>query len=240
MIEYSLPDETAEAKTIVRTIEETLGGTSSLNVKGSPYSLSDIAIFYRAETVSKPLCQALEEAGMPFRRYDHIPLTDHPFVIKLLRNFPTSLSASEVDLSSEQQRILAFLTHLYQSDPDSFHDALAVSTTADLWDPRSQTLTLMTLHAAKGLEFDVVFILGLEEGVLPWEGAEEEEEKRLFYVGMTRAKRELFLTWARKRTRRGRIKQSRRSRFLVSLEGAVSREEGRIRRRFYKQFDFFS
>ena len=240
VIEYSLPDETAEAKTIVRTIEETLGGTSSLNVKGSPYSLSDIAIFYRAETVSKPLCQALEEAGMPFRRYDHIPLTDHPFVIKLLRNFPTSLSASEVDLSSEQQRILAFLTHLYQSDPDSFHDALAVSTTADLWDPRSQTLTLMTLHAAKGLEFDVVFILGLEEGVLPWEGVEEEEEKRLFYVGMTRAKRELFLTWARKRTRRGRIKQSRRSRFLVSLEGAVSREEGRIRRRFYKQFDFFS
>ena len=69
-------------------------------------------------------------------------------------------------------------------------------------------VTLMTLHCAKGLEFPVVFIVGLEDGILPWHRSlaspeELEEERRLMYVGMTRARERLILTWARSRFQGG-------------------------------------
>jgi DNA helicase-2/ATP-dependent DNA helicase PcrA len=80
----------------------------------------------------------------------------------------------------------------------------------------------MTLHNAKGLEFPVVFIAGLEEGVLPYfkaNGNDDEmsEERRLFYVGMTRAKDLLLLTGARKRRLYSRIQEQEPSRFLRDL-----------------------
>lgn len=80
---------------------------------------------------------------------------------------------------------------------------------------------LMTLHAAKGLEFDHVLLVGLEDGVLPHENAilEEriEEERRLLYVGMTRARRSLHLSWVTHRLRQGRLEATRPSRFLTEL-----------------------
>ncbi|MBQ8996669.1 UvrD-helicase domain-containing protein [Candidatus Saccharibacteria bacterium] len=83
------------------------------------------------------------------------------------------------------------------------------------------TVTLMTLHAAKGLEFPVVFMVGLEEGLFPSGRAEEEadveEERRLAYVGMTRAMQELFLTWAQSRFSFGGRNYTMPSRFLTEL-----------------------
>lgn len=85
-------------------------------------------------------------------------------------------------------------------------------------------VTLMTLHASKGLEFKVVFVTGLEEGLFPLAKAaqdptELEEERRLLYVGVTRAEEALFLTYARSRYRYGDQQQSVRSRFLDELDG---------------------
>ncbi len=83
------------------------------------------------------------------------------------------------------------------------------------------SVTLMTLHAAKGLEFPVVFMVGLEEGLFPSSRAEEEadleEERRLAYVGMTRAMEDLFLTWAQSRFTFGGRNYGMPSRFLTEL-----------------------
>ena len=83
-------------------------------------------------------------------------------------------------------------------------------------------VTLMTIHAAKGLEFENVYIVGLEENLFPsavcFTASEEEEERRLMYVAMTRAQKTLTLTWARQRFRNGMITPCERSRFLDDLD----------------------
>jgi DNA helicase-2/ATP-dependent DNA helicase PcrA len=107
----------------------------------------------------------------------------------------------------------------------AIHDFLAEITLAspiDRWDQDEGAVTLMTLHAAKGLEFPVVFIVALEEGLLPHTRAktsdrELEEERRLLFVGITRAQRELYLSHCRVRTFRGLQQATNHSRFLNEL-----------------------
>jgi DNA helicase-2/ATP-dependent DNA helicase PcrA len=91
-----------------------------------------------------------------------------------------------------------------------------------------EAVTLMTLHSAKGLEFPVVFLVGMEQGLLPharalWgegsSGDELEEERRLCYVGLTRAREEIFLTYAAQRTMHGRTESSVPSQFLEEIPG---------------------
>ena len=87
-------------------------------------------------------------------------------------------------------------------------------------DEGRDAVTLMTLHAAKGLEYPCVFICGVEEELLPHQNSLEDgiaEERRLLYVGITRAQRELSLSWARKRRRRGEVVERLPSRFLDEL-----------------------
>ena len=96
----------------------------------------------------------------------------------------------------------------------------------DAYDRESDAVTLITLHAAKGLEFDVVFISGLEEGVFPHSRALEdprqmEEERRLAYVGLTRARHRLYLTHAAQRATWGRGGFSTPSRFLMEIPGEL-------------------
>lgn len=91
-------------------------------------------------------------------------------------------------------------------------------------------VTLMTLHASKGMEYPVVFVAGLEEGLFPLEQAtqeksELEEERRLFYVGVTRAEERLYLSWARSRYRYGEQTSNTRSRFLEEVDSDVVRTE---------------
>ncbi len=92
----------------------------------------------------------------------------------------------------------------------------------DKWDDQTDTVTLMTLHAAKGLEFPVVFIAGLEEGLLPHSQSKDsdddiEEERRLCYVGITRAQRDLFLIHTRYRAKFGQRSPCIPSRFLSEI-----------------------
>lgn len=100
-----------------------------------------------------------------------------------------------------------------------FLQETALVTSDDIYDENQSALTLMTTHLAKGLEFDAVFLTGLEEGLFPIGAGqatneELEEERRLCYVGMTRAKKHLFMTYAAKRRIFGRLHSNLPSRFL--------------------------
>jgi DNA helicase-2/ATP-dependent DNA helicase PcrA len=94
---------------------------------------------------------------------------------------------------------------------------------------KKDAVTLMTLHAAKGLEFPYVFMVGMEEGIFPHSRSlmdknELEEERRLCYVGMTRAKKRLFLSYARKRIFFGQRTSNIVSRFILELPENVIEE----------------
>lgn len=104
----------------------------------------------------------------------------------------------------------------------TFLEEIALLTDLDQIEDQHNAVTLMTLHSAKGLEFPTVFITGLEEGVFPhsralFEPQELEEERRLMYVGLTRAKDNLFLLHARQRMLFGEFKQNAPSQFLADL-----------------------
>lgn len=112
-----------------------------------------------------------------------------------------------------------------------FLQEISLLTDADHDEGGDNKVTLMTLHASKGLEFPVVFLSGLEENLFPLPQAAHdrkqlEEERRLFYVGITRAREKLFLSFARSRFKYGKWENTIRSRFLDELDPSVVRTEG--------------
>ena len=136
------------------------------------------------------------------------------------------LIAAARDFEAEQ------VMELDEDDRDAFTDLdlflqhVALVTDLDFHDSVADAVTLMTLHSAKGLEFPVVFISGLEEGLFPLLRSYDEprlleEERRLFYVGITRAMEKLYMTHARRRRRAGETMFGRLSSFVDVLEDRV-------------------
>lgn len=112
-------------------------------------------------------------------------------------------------------------------DLAGFLEEVALISDIDSYDDNADTITLMTLHAAKGLEFPVVFMTGLEESLFPhsrafFEPDEMEEERRLCYVGMTRAREELHMIHASRRMIFGQTQHNPPSRFLSDIDSEVS------------------
>ncbi|MDQ5972256.1 MAG: ATP-dependent helicase UvrD/PcrA [Patescibacteria group bacterium] len=107
-----------------------------------------------------------------------------------------------------------------------FLEEVSLISDLDSWESNGNAVTLMTLHAAKGLEFPVVFMTGLEETIFPhsralYDQSEMEEERRLCYVGMTRAREELFMIYASGRMLYGGTQHNPPSRFLSEIDGQV-------------------
>lgn len=132
------------------------------------------------------------------------------------------------DSRVENVRELLSVAKAYQDvGLEGFLEEVSLVSDLDNLDGGANAVTLMTLHAAKGLEFPVVFMVGLEETVLPhsralYDQREMEEERRLMYVGMTRAKEELYLLYATSRALYGGVLYNPPSRFLSEIDGETS------------------
>ncbi|MCX6143047.1 MAG: UvrD-helicase domain-containing protein [Ignavibacteriales bacterium] len=155
----------------------------------------------------------------------------------ILRSYKEEGTAESMGRWENVQELLSAVTEFSDEHPDGTLEAFLeeVSLVADIdsWDETRNVITLMTLHASKGLEFPVVFVSGVEEGLLPFysntiERGELEEERRLFYVGITRAQTKLFLSKTQMRYRFGESAFASPSRFLSEIgEEKLEVVEGR-------------
>lgn len=205
-----------------------------------------------AAVKNKSLLEALSDPEvqdtLPGKAYDRVrELTD---CLNLCRQERTNLKVSDiydrlltktgylpaleetgtVEAEGRIENLMEFKSVIYDYEKgtenptiEEFMEQLTLAAEVDNYDEHQDTVTLMTMHSAKGLEFPVVFLPGLEDGLFPGNKAFDdpsgmEEERRLCYVGMTRAKELLFLSSAEERTRYGRTEYTRESQFLRELD----------------------
>jgi superfamily I DNA/RNA helicase len=128
---------------------------------------------------------------------------------------------------------LVDIAKTHGKNASEFFAATALQTDTDTYFPQAEKVSLLTMHAAKGLEFPVVFIAGCEQGYIPFEKEEDKEidineERRLFYVAMTRAKERLYLTRAKKRRIFGKIVSRQLSSFIEDIEKELTAHEAPV------------
>ncbi|GIE87201.1 TIGR00375 family protein [Actinoplanes regularis] len=232
------------------------GRVDSRSATAGSLSFSDIAVLYRTDAQSGPILEALSRAGVPVQKRSHNRLRDRPGVEVIARELrhadgQGATLAARVRLAAQSlaQRYAAptldggqlapediwtaadLLTPLAQrvgDDLPQFLQQLETGAEVDALDPRAEAVNLLTLHAAKGLEFPVVFLVGCEDGLLPlrWPGStpsEEEvaEERRLFFVGLTRAQDRLYVSHAGKRSRHGSEREQQPTPFLDVIDSGL-------------------
>ncbi len=176
----------------------------------------DIIAFW--ETIKKMRKQTKEMGLEGTIRHIRAHLNDH------------NSSASDHSQASETIGRLISMAKEFKGDAADFIIHIALLADTDIHDASIEKVSFMTMHAAKGLEFGVVFIVGCEDGFLPYRktGADLpdiEEERRLFYVAMTRAKEQLFLSYANKRRRFGKILKRAVSPFVDQIEQRLLKYE---------------
>ncbi len=162
-------------------------------------------------------------------------LVDELGIIPALKQEGTMEARARIE---NVQELLSALSEFVGEDGsatlESFLEQASLVADVDSYDGGRNAVTLMTLHAAKGLEFPVVFLVGMEEGLFPSSMAIErdqvEEERRLCYVGMTRAMQKLYMTHARTRVRWGERNEQMPSRFLDEIDPSVVLRENSRRR----------
>jgi DNA helicase-2/ATP-dependent DNA helicase PcrA len=140
---------------------------------------------------------------------------------EMLKNIVAKSGYAEILDEKRSENVRALISSAEGKEIKEFLDKVSLSTSMDEIN-KGDYISLMTLHSVKGLEFPVVFIVGLEEGLLPYckaiEGKDEiAKERRLFYVGMTRAKDRLWLTGASKRKFYTKLQEQEPSRFLKDI-----------------------
>ncbi|HMR31213.1 MAG TPA: UvrD-helicase domain-containing protein [Geminicoccaceae bacterium] len=239
--------EAEEAELVASTIERLLGGHDLLvaGEAASPLGYGDFAVLYRSDAQSAALREALDRAGIPFAKSTPAPITDRPAVRALLDRIDRAEGDSLADRIAEAAEALRldgtdaaaiaearqWITSIAASDAAQLREQAAMATEADFHDPRADRVSLLTMHAAKGLEFPVVFVVGLEDGLMPLrfggerDGEGEAEERRLLYVAMTRAEDRLFLSRALKRAWRGAVRELPPSPFLRDLPASLLVQE---------------
>ena len=198
-------------------------GCPMLEVAGHAADYPSLVRAVRALDGFSDIMKRLEQS------YETQTLADFTRDVITLTGYEQSLTAlgdeGETRLQNVQELVSSVAAYCEEAEDPNLNDFLeqvALISDLDSYDSEADRVTLMTLHAAKGLEFDNVFIIGLEEGIFPSEQARFdheaiEEERRLMYVGITRARRRLYLISAAERMLFGQTRRSRPSRFLDEI-----------------------
>jgi len=225
--------------------------------RASTVSFSDVAVLYRTDAQAAPIVEALSRAGVPVQKRSHNRLRDRTGVGLIARELRHAnglggsvaarmrlagqvlaerFATPTLDLTGgvgpddiwAAVELLGPLARRCGDDLPLFLSQLATGAEVDALDPRAEAVTLLTLHAAKGLEFPVVFLVGCEDGLLPLRlpGAtpsegEVAEERRLFFVGLTRAQDRLYLSHVRRRLRHGSERECQPSPFLDAVDAGL-------------------
>jgi DNA helicase-2/ATP-dependent DNA helicase PcrA len=201
----------AAVKSLTRFMS-TMGELSELSEQGVPVGDLLDAVLSRSGYLDALEAEALGGAEKTIEAQGRLENLDQ--LVEVAREFDAAATEDEDTL-------------------DLFLQQLALVADADSRREDEGLVTLMTLHNAKGLEYPIVFIAGCEDGVFPHSRALDEggleEERRLFYVGVTRAKRELYLAYARRRSVFGQATYGLRSRFLDEIPAELTDREEELR-----------
>ncbi|WP_299977029.1 UvrD-helicase domain-containing protein [Desulfobacula sp.] len=222
------------------------------------YSFADFAILYRTGRQCETFISVFEKEGIPFQTADKKKLFEIDGIKQLINlcrimvesaDFPDELKDCDTetwlkflckkedldkrikgnDKAEQAFEKLLSIARLH-NDLKNFLNALVLNQDTDTLEFNVEKVSLMTMHAAKGLEFPVVFVAGCEQGLIPFakdgENVDDlEEERRLFYVAMTRAMDILCLTYAKKRSIYGTRKKRQRSCFIEDIEKRLTQVE---------------
>jgi DNA helicase II / ATP-dependent DNA helicase PcrA len=213
----------------------------AMNDHGIPYQVVGEEPFYRQEPIATVIdllrlmvvpsnemlyrrlvekgIKGLRESSLAEARKTGTVQSNEEYIRDIVVAYVPEIMGSHKD---DIDRLISMATP-FGSDIMSFLSFLQLGSAVDTYRTSAEQVTLMTLHAAKGLEFSYVFIVGCEDGLLPYalfgkQDIETEEERRLLYVGMTRAKKMLFLSHAKKRNLFGRSFALPISPFLRSIK----------------------
>ena len=244
---FEYASDKSEAEGIARSVSRLIGGASFFakdSGDGAPgggeyddtAAPGDCAVLIRTAALAAPLVKAFTDHGIPFALTGERPWwEDEPFRSFLAGVRESAEPETEFQKAGDNPALerLSALAGFF-GDLRSLLDALAFSDSGGLPEIKREGVSIMTMHSSKGLEFDHVFVAGLEDGITPFtlydsEGVSPDrlaEERRLLYVAMTRARVGLYLSWARSRNFRGRILSGTPSRFLGELEQIIPLAKG--------------
>ncbi len=247
-------DERSEAEFIIKEIESMMGGLSSLTVKDSgDFKFSDFAALFRTNRQGAELADAFSRSSVPYH-----------FAVQPGRgfyDFIEYLRAAEIkediglaqfikergEALGEDKYLLGLFLHSAGPCKEArakdaltqFLDEMLLSGPSDNLDIKADKVNLLTLHSAKGLEFRAVFIAGCEEGLIPFtpkrDEADIEEERRLFYVGITRAKERVYFISSKKRRIWGEARGRKPSPFLKEIPLSLLKKRTIEKKKFVKK-----
>lgn len=257
LVVHESPTDRSEAEFIVSQIEQLMDGTSmfskdSKRVKNGGPSLSvgfsDLAVIYRLNAQKHALIEAFDRSGIPYQVCAQRSLQLPPEIInallkhskdlggeravEIIRKFAAGAEGQALIQADDRlMRQWAMIEQLAErmNSVEELIDQAALQKPEDYFDFQVEKVSLMTIHASKGLEFSAVFMAGCEEGLLPLNlpgmTSDVDEERRLFYVGMTRAREFLCLTRALKRPMHGQTLNNPASRFIGDIQDELKTYE---------------